>query len=520
MPVYCGIDLGTTNCCAYYYYNGKECPLLMPGGQRIFPSAVAFLGDGTTEVGVSAMRARYIADGITVMNWKRLFGRKYDPEYLKKVELSCRAKVVQDGNRYAFSIPTRTDLVSPELVCSILLRWMCDKIVEVTNCADLHLCLTIPAAYNYHQRNAMKTVLQLADINYPVIYVTEPAAASVAYTINRVVSNGNILVYDLGGGTFDASILEVAGNTLKVKNWKGNIDIGGELFDQRIMDYIEQEYQEEYGVRILPSIDDESHSAAFIRAKQHLLQYCSQAKAELSQVEETEVNVAAYLRAVLQGAGDQSDDDECMTYSLTRERFIGLIRDDLEATMKTVSDCLTATNLSASDVARVVLVGGSSLIPEVRRMLSTMFAPEVVSPGINCSEGIAMGGMKYIYEKEMRDLTVVDCVTRSIFLSRIPNRYDLIIASGTPLPADGTFNYHLSENNIGYAQATLFESDADGRGYEKIGLLVVEDDDFIDHSVDITFTFHVGEDKVLETGFYHDGNVLDSKTISIQCSVC
>ena len=524
MPIYCGIDLGTSFCCAYYLKNGSMKVLTMDNGAHVFPSVVNFRDDGSVLVGKPALRAGDIARGNVVMNWKRLFGKEYDENYKKRVELSCRASVIKNNGKYAFSVPSRDYPISPEMVCSEILKWIHKKMLVIAEGETIEYCITLPAAYSIQQKMSMNTVVELSGINCNIKFVTEPAAAAIAYSIENMINEGYILVYDLGGGTFDASILKIENRHYKVLKWNGNIDIGGEQFNMDILNWVNQRFKEDLEASLLPTTDDEKKDAIYIRAQMLLLETCCESKTMLTSQIMTNIDIGQYFKSLYQKSKngnqteDQEDDDndeQDMTFLLDRATFNSLIQNQIDSTLQTVHNCLSEINMNMDSISRIVMVGGSSQIPFVYETLCNEFGQDKISRAVNCSECVAEGATLYIASKDIKDITITECATRDVYISTHPGRYKCMIKAGSEIPAEGQFRYYLSETNIGYATAMIYENSADGKSYEPVGRMVIEDESLIGRRVDLIYKFRLENDFRLRASFSEGNNVLDEKEIQV-----
>ena len=531
MTVYCGVDLGTSFCCAYFLQNGSLKPLTMADGAHIFPSVVDFRADGSVVIGRAALRAGDIAEGRVVMNWKRFFGKTYTEDYKKRVELSCKASVINYNGKYAFSIPSRENPVTPEMVCAEILKWIHEKMLVIAEGEAIEYCITLPAAYNIQQKLAMRTVVDLAGIKCPVKFITEPVAAAISYSIEKMMDKGYILVYDLGGGTFDASILRIDNRHFKVLNWQGDIDIGGEQFNMDILNWVNRRFHEDLGEHILPDTNNERKDARFIRAQRLLLETCCEAKIHLSSQTLAYIDIGDYFKKLYKkkkignqpygtaaeqtDADDDAIDEEEMIYELTRVTFNTLIQGQINSTIHTVNLCLSTMDMSIKDIDNLVMVGGSSQIPIVYETLCKEYGEDKISKSINCSECVAAGATRFIASKDIMDITITECATRDVFISTRPNLYKCIIKSGSELPAEGQYSYYMNEDNIGYATAMIYESSADGKSYEPVGELVIDDDSLLGRKVDLIYKFRLEDDFTLTTSFSEGANVLDEKEIQL-----
>ena len=534
MPIYCGIDLGTSFCCVHYLKNGSMKVLTMDDGAHFFPSVVNFRDDGSVLVGKPALRARDIAHGKVVMNWKRLFGKEYNETYKRGVELSCRASVINNNGKYAFSVPSRDYPISPEMVCSEILKWIHKKMLVIAEGDTIEYCITLPAAYSIQQKMSMHTVVELSGINCNIQFVTEPAAAAISYSLDKMINEGYILVYDLGGGTFDASILKIENQHYKVLKWNGNIDIGGEQFNMDILHWVNQRFREEIDEYLLPTTEDERKDATYIRAQMLLLDTCCEAKTLLTSQMAVKIDIGHYFKSLYRKSknGNQTEgqekeeekevdeydddgDEQDMEFDLDRATFNSLIESQINSTLQTVHNCLSEINMNIDNISRIVMVGGSSQIPFVYETMCREFGQDKISRVVNCSECVAEGAALFIASKDIKDVTITECATRDVYISTRPGRYRCLIKAGSEIPAEGQYRYYLSEDNIGYATAMIYENSADGKSYDPVGEMVIEDESLIGRRVDLIYKFRLENDFKLKTSFSEGDNVLDEKEIQV-----
>ncbi len=389
-----GIDLGTTNSCVAVIENGE--PVVIPNaeGARTTPSVVAFTKDGERLVGQVAKRQAVTNPDRTVISIKRdmgtdrrisIDGKQYTPQEISAMILS---KLKQDAEAY-----------------------LGEKVTEAV--------ITVPAYFSDSQRQATKDAGRIAGLDVKRI-VNEPTAASLAYGMDKEDAH-TILVYDLGGGTFDVSILEVGDGVFEVKATNGNTRLGGDDFDQRIIDYLASEFKKDTGIDL----------KADRMALQRLKEAAEKAKIELSGVLSTNVNLP-FITADATGP-------KHLDITLTRAKFDDLTRDLVEATMEPMRNALRDAGMTASEVGRVILVGGSTRIPAVQEAVRKMIGKEPYR-NINPDECVAVGaaiqaGILNPEEKDFgRDMVLLDVTPLSLGIETLGGVFTRLIERNTTIP--------------------------------------------------------------------------------------
>ncbi|HOV38613.1 MAG TPA: molecular chaperone DnaK, partial [Spirochaetales bacterium] len=358
-----GIDLGTTNSCVAVMENGE--PVVIPNaeGQRTTPSIVAFTTKGERLVGQIAKNQMITNPENTIYSIKRFMGRRYS-EVSEEIRM-VPYKVVEDSTGMARIEIMGKQYSPPEISAAILQKmretaenYLGEKITKGVN--------NVPAYFNDSQRQATKDAGRIAGLEVKRI-VNEPTAAALAYGFEKSKKEEKIAVYDLGGGTFDISILELGDGVFEVKSTNGDTHLGGDNFDQRIMDWLIDNFKRDYGI-------DLSKDRMAI---QRLKEAAEKAKMELSTTHSTEINLP-FITADASGP-------KHLLYTLTRAKLEQLIGDLIERTRKPVEQALKDAGLSAKDIDEVILVGGSTRIPAVQALVREMFGKEP-HKGVNPDE--------------------------------------------------------------------------------------------------------------------------------------
>ena len=407
-----GIDLGTTNSVVAVMEGGEPKVIINPEGGRTTPSVVAFTGKGETLVGQVAKRQAITNPDNTISSIKRFMGRRYDeiPEEIKIVPF----KVVRGKNDDARIVAEGKEYSPPEL-SAMVLRKMRQAAEDYLGEKVTKAVITTPAYFNDSQRQATKDAGQIAGLEVLRI-INEPTAAALAYGLDKK-KDETIAVYDFGGGTFDISILEVGEGVVEVKSTNGDTHLGGDNIDQRVIDWIVDEFKKDQGIDL--SKDK--------MALQRLKEAAEKAKIELSTTLETDINLP-FITADASGP-------KHLQMKLTRAKFEQLAMDLFEKTIGPCKQALEDAGKKPKDIDEVVLVGGSTRIPKVQEIVKNLFGKDP-SKGVNPDEVVAVGAaiQAGVLGGEVKDILLLDVTPLSLGIETLGAVFTKLIERNTTIP--------------------------------------------------------------------------------------
>ncbi len=433
-----GIDLGTTNSCVAIM-DGKEAKVIEnEEGARTTPSMVAFT-DKERLVGQSAKRQAVTNPEKTLFAVKRLIGRKVGDKEVSKDKDMVPYKIVAGKNNAAcLDIGSKT--YTPSEVSAFILQKMKDTAERHLGTKVTQAVITVPAYFNDSQRQATKDAGKIAGLEVLRI-INEPTAASLAYGMDKK-KTGTIAVYDLGGGTFDVSILEIGDGVFEVKSTNGDTFLGGEDFDQRIIDYLAQSFKKEKGIDLM----------ADKLALQRLKEAAEKAKVELSSAQKTDINLP-FITA-------NQDGPQHLNVELTRAKYESLIEDLVMRTIKPCQAALKDAGMEAKDVSEVILVGGMTRTPKIFAAVKKFFNREP-SRGVNPDEVVAMGAAIQggVLQGDVQDVLLLDVTPLSLGIETEGGIFTKMIDRNTTIPTRKNNVFSTAQDNQAAVTIRVFQGE-------------------------------------------------------------
>jgi len=422
-----GIDLGTTNS-AMAYYDGKDAKIIAnKEGRNTTPSVVAFTDKGEILVGEPAKRQAITNPERTVYSVKRIMGMMCNEEKAKEAKNHVQYKIVDKNGACAVEIDGK--VYTPQEISAKILMKLKKDAEEFFGEEVTEAVITVPAYFNDSQRKATQEAGKIAGLNVLRI-INEPTAAALAYGLDKK-GEERILVYDLGGGTFDVTVLEIGDGTFQVLSTDGNAFLGGDDFDNRIVDWLISEFKSENGIDL--SQDK--------MALQRLKDAAETAKKELSTKDETEINLP-FITA------DQTGPKH-LVKKLTRAKFEAMIDDLLQETLKHIDTALNDAGLSKDEINEIVMVGGSTRIPKVQELVSNYFNGKKLNKSVNPDEVVALGAAIQggVLKGDVKDVLLLDVTPLSLGIETLGGVMTKIIEKGTTIPVKKSQVFSTAEDN-------------------------------------------------------------------------
>ncbi len=421
-----GIDLGTTNSAMSIYENGEAKIIANKEGKNTTPSVVAFTDKGEVIVGDSAKRQAITNPEKTIYSIKRIMGLMCEEEHAKAAKERLPYHIVDRNGACAIEIADKT--YTPQEISAKILMKLKEDAEAYLGETVTDAVITVPAYFNDAQRKATKEAGTIAGLNVLRI-INEPTSAALAYGLDKKDSE-QILVYDLGGGTFDATVLETGDNVVEVMATGGDAFLGGDDFDNRVIDYVADEFKSQTGIDIKSDV----------MALQRVKDAAEAAKKELSSATETEINLP-FITADATGP-------KHLVQKITRAKFESLIDDLVASTIDTVKNVLKDADVSKSGISEIVMVGGSTRVPLVQEEVKKFFGKEL-NKSVNPDEVVALGAAIQggVLRGDVKDVLLLDVTPLSLGIETLGGVTTKIIEKGTTIPAKKSQVFSTAEDN-------------------------------------------------------------------------
>jgi molecular chaperone DnaK len=450
-----GIDLGTTNSAMSIFENGEAKIIANKEGKNTTPSVVAFTDKGEVLVGDSAKRQAVTNPEKTIYSIKRIMGLMFDEEHAQEAKARLPYHIINRNSACAIEIDDK--IYTPQEISAKILMKLKEDAEAYLGEAITDAVITVPAYFNDAQRKATKEAGTIAGLNVLRI-INEPTSAALAYGLDKKDAE-QIVVYDLGGGTFDATVLETGDNVVEVMSTGGDAFLGGDDFDNRIIDFVAAEFKSGTGVDI----------KADVMALQRVKDAAEAAKKELSSSTETEINLP-FITADATGP-------KHLVQKITRAKFESLIDDLVASTIATIKTVLADASVSTSEISEVVMVGGSTRIPLVQEEVKKFFGKEL-NKSVNPDEVVALGAAIQggVLKGDVKDVLLLDVTPLSLGIETLGGVTTKVIEKGTTIPAKKSQVFSTAEDNQPAVSIHVLQGERDfSKDNKSLGMFELRD---------------------------------------------